>query len=78
MSERLQRRDSLVAHQQGALDAAAQKCRRLHQRMEDLFGAEAAELEPPKLQYTAKQGSREANIDALRGDGSMTLAVNSS
>lgn len=57
MTERLQRRDELLAHQQSSLEASDQKCRCLQQRIEDLFGAEAAELEPPKMQYTAKQGS---------------------
>ena len=34
-----------------------QKGRRLQQCMEDPFGAGAAELEPPELQYAAKQGN---------------------
>ena len=65
MTERLQRRDDLIARQHAALEVAGQKSSRLQLRMQDLFGAEAAELEPPKLQYTAKPGDHYSGIVVL-------------
>ncbi|KAK9805858.1 hypothetical protein WJX73_009130 [Symbiochloris irregularis] len=59
---RIRRRDDLIAQLTQERDAAVLRCQRVQQRVEDFFGPEAADVEPPRLNAsgTAEGTKRQA------------------
>ena len=55
--QKLQRRDESIKQLQAALELAQNRAHSLQQRIQDLFGAEAAAVDVPRLHYTHKQGA---------------------
>ena len=62
---RLQQRDARIREVEASLQLAEQRAQRLQQRIQDLFGAEAADVEPPKLQYASKHGARRSMLASM-------------
>ena len=47
-TSRIRRRDDIILELRHERDESLGRCRRLQQRIEDLFGPEAADVDPPR------------------------------